>query len=474
MESEQNQQYRSDDGQPGDIEPSEQAMDRSPEPAEVVPGAPVVRSNTPRPLSFNMLLAASGHAPEEQAEPSTTRSTFPSEAPVAPPLPEELESAEKESAAGDVEMTPENVTEPQEFVWLFEYGLEMDSAILNSAERLDGAAFLYGPAVLKGYALMFAEVANADSSSRHLLTTIVPRLDPGVEVWGILYRIPRHVTTHNSGQPSLLDAVHSSGTPRSLFRPAAVVVREIYREREISCGTYMLTDNARRQLRLLTVEQTGYDTPLVQRLASLARKQKFPEKYLNISARTLTTAVPTTTERATDYASTPLPLEQNTDPIPILKEKSASSIAITRAQKLSAATSSRLLIVLAIYLVLILLLVLIFAILQGLGFASGILTPDVVILGVPWLVLFYGLLGSSVSSLVALARSRQVKLPLFAIVLWFARPYLGIVLAALAYLLFNSGLFVIAEAALRHLTLLPLLGALAGFSEGWLFFRRSP
>ena len=39
---------------------------------------------------------------------------------------------------------------PQEFIWLFEYGLEMDPAILNGHELLEGCALLYGPAVLRG------------------------------------------------------------------------------------------------------------------------------------------------------------------------------------------------------------------------------------------------------------------------------------------------------------------------------------
>ena len=49
-----------------------------------------------------------------------------------------------------------------EFIWLFEYGVEMDIAFLNSPERLDGFALLYGPAVLKGYELTF-DVISARS-----------------------------------------------------------------------------------------------------------------------------------------------------------------------------------------------------------------------------------------------------------------------------------------------------------------------
>lgn len=464
MESDQGKEYQAGGEQP-DEQVTERGVNEQEEPVEVVSGVPVVRGNTPRPLSFNSLLAASGRASEEQPEIPTVRPTFPSKAPSAPPLPEELEDSEREeSTTGDVEVATLSEDAPQEFIWLFEYGQEMDSTLLNSPERLDGTAFLYGPAVLKGYTLMFAEAVRANE----LLATIVPSADPDAEVWGVLYRIPRHVTVHNGSQPSLLDTAHSSGAPDGLFRPISVVVREIYRGREITCGTYTLSESTRRQLPLLSLEQVDHSLSLVQHLASLARKQKFPERYLKLS----TTATPVATQRTSPYRAS-LPLEQNTEPIPVLSERDVPSTASATTRKFSATASPRLLSVLAIYLILVLLLVLACAVLQGMGFGSRFLTPGLLILGVPWLVLAYGLLGACTSSLVSLGRSFQVKRPPFVIILWFARPYLGIVLAALVYLLFNSGLFVIAEPTAKHSTLLPLLGALAGLSESWFFLRRT-
>ncbi|HEV2659260.1 MAG TPA: hypothetical protein VGU68_01580, partial [Ktedonobacteraceae bacterium] len=266
-------------------------------------------------------------------------------------------------------------------------------------------------------------------------------------------------------QPSLLDAAHSAGAPDSLFRPLSVGVREMYREREITCGTYALTENARRQFPLLSLSQVDHSLSLVQQLASLARKQKFPEHYLQLSP-----PVPSTVTQPSYQAATSRLVEQNTDPIPAFKGDAAST-AIASARKLSSPTASRLLNALAIYLILLLLLILTFAVLQGMGFIG--LPAGLLVLGVPWLVLVYGLLGACMSSLVSLGRSRQVQRPPFVIILWFARPYLGIVLAALAYLLFNSGLFVVTEIATRHATLLPLLGALAGLCESWFFLRRA-
>jgi hypothetical protein len=89
---------------------------------------------------------------------------FPSKAPSAPPVPEELSDEEEDALAensapiSQIDKASLQAEESQEFDWLFEYGLEMDSTILNSPERLDGAALLYGPAVLKGYRILFGSV----------------------------------------------------------------------------------------------------------------------------------------------------------------------------------------------------------------------------------------------------------------------------------------------------------------------------
>src|SRR5579863_2299003 len=55
-------------------------------------GVPVVRTNTPRPLSFARLSAASEQA--SALESLLNAADFPVEAPAAPPLPEEPEQVE--------------------------------------------------------------------------------------------------------------------------------------------------------------------------------------------------------------------------------------------------------------------------------------------------------------------------------------------------------------------------------------------
>ena len=478
-ENDQDQQYQPEDDQSDEDalspEPatykealsSESATDENGETGEVVPGVSVVRENTPRPHPFEAFLAASGQLSQEQA---TARSAFPGRPPSAPPLPEELEDDEQEQTASttDVSVLSEETISPQEFVWLFEYGLEMESVFLNSPDRLNGAAFLYGPAVLRGYTLMFAQ----ETQTGQFLSTIVPSAQQGAEVWGVLYRVPRRVTTRNDRQPSLLDSVHAAGTSVSLFAPVSVTVRETYHEREISCGTYALTPTARQQLRLLTPAEADSMTRLVRRIASLAKKQKLPSHYLKISFQPPPAAIaPETAQSRKNAVAMPLAREQNTDPLPIVKGKNALPDMAKVVQGPVISPFSRLLVALAIYLVLVLLLVLACAALQGIGFASRFLTTNLQLLGVPWLVLVYGVLGGNVSSIVALGRARRLNLPPFTIILWFVRPFVGGVLALFAYLLLNSGLFTIVDLATTHTTLFPLMGALAGLCEGRLFVR---
>ena len=462
MENDQQQHHQSEGDQSGDEASSpEPEID---EVGEVVPGVSVVRSNTPRPLPFEALLAASGQSAQEQ---SITHTVFPGKAPSAPPVPEELEDDEQEQDISNTEVSvlAESATRLQEFVWLFEYGLEMESALLNSSDRLDGAAFLYGPAVLRGYILMFAQ----DAQTEQFLSTIVPSREHGAEVWGVLYRVPRRVTLRDNRPLSLLDSIHAAGTPSSTFAPVSVIVRETYHEREISCGTYALTATASQQLRLLTPEQADSVTLLVRRIASLARKQRLPSHYLDISSRPASVEMSPESQSQRSDVATPLPLEQNTDPLPILKGKNATSGMEKPIQRPATPSFSRWLVVLAVYLMFVLLLVLSFAVLQGMGFASRFLTANLQLLGVPWMVLVYGVLGGNVSSIVALGRLRRLNPPLFVTLLWFVRPFIGGVLALFAYLLLNSGLFTIINITTSHTTLFSLIGIVAGFCESRLF-----
>jgi hypothetical protein len=434
---------------------------------EVVPGVSVVRGNTPRLYPFEALMAVSGPAAQEQ---TSMRAAFPVQAPSAPPLPEEMEDDEQEQPIAPSEVSG-SVPLPQEFVWLFEYGLEMESAFLNSAERLNGAAFLYGPAVLRGYTLMFAQ----EEHNRQFMSSIVPYAQPGAEVWGVLYRVPRHMTVHNNGQLSVLDRIHGAGAPASLFTPIPVMVRETYHEREIACGTYALTTIALQQMRLLTPEQADPATRLVRRIAALARNQRLPSYYLTIPSQP--TSLATSRERTSEVPigksviAVPRPREQDTDPLPIMKGKDAPSALLHAVQRSANPPFARWLVVLSVYLMVVLLLVLAFAVVQGIGFASRFLTLNLRLLEVPWLVLMYGVLGGTMSCIVALGRARRLKLPLFVIMLWFVRPLVGGVLALFAYLFLNSGLFTIVDLAASHPTLFPLLGALAGLCEGRLFAR---
>ena len=164
--------------------------------------------------------------------------------------------------------------------------------------------------------------------------------------------------------------------------------------------------------------------------------------------------------------------EQNTDPLPTVKEDSCVGDAIGyKSQTLLQTNWS--LVIFSVYLAVLLVIVLAFAVLQGMGFGQDVLTNDFSPLEVPWLVIMYGLLGGCISSLLSLGRLRAPHPPLFVIITWFVRPYIGAVLAIFAYVLLTSGVFLVGQDVEKHLTFFWLVGALAGFSEGWLFFRRS-
>jgi hypothetical protein len=130
------------------------------------------------------------------------------------------------------------------------------------------------------------------------------------------------------------------------------------------------------------------------------------------------------------------------------------------------------LLALSLYLVGLLMAALTLAVVQASGYWSQIFTASFAPLGAPWFVLLYGLLGGSTSCMMALGRSSRPTLPGFVMLTWFARPFLGVVLAALAYLVLSSGLFIVSIIPAQHYAICSLIGASAGFCEGWLFFRR--
>jgi hypothetical protein len=81
--------------------------------------------------------------------------------------------------------------------------------------------------------------------------------------------------------------------------------------------------------------------------------------------------------------------------------------------------------------------------------------------------------GGCVSSMVMLGRQHAINLPSFVLVTWFARPYIGAILAVLVYLLLNSGIFALAAGTRQYDTLFSLVSALVGMCEAWIFYRRA-
>lgn len=308
---------------------------------------------------------------------------------------------------------------------------------------------------------MFAELLTHSGSAR-VIATAVHRPGCTAELWGVLYRVPRRVTQSSAGEPSLLDTIHSATSTQRLFQAVQLVVEDSFRSRSITCGAYLLTPDAQQRVQLQTLEQMGSEALFVRRLIAIARKQKLPDHYLASLAAAQTLAP--------SAQISPRP-ELNTDPLPAMKKvPDSSKEALTSLIALPPARS--LLSAFALYLAMLLLTVLFLALLQALGLAGPLSAPIFSPLGVPWLVLVYGLLGGCVSCLVSLGRARYRDLPAFVTLVWFSRPWIGAVLALFTYLLFNSGFFIFPLLALRHDALFPLIGAIAGLCEGWLFFRR--
>jgi cation transport regulator ChaC len=475
------QHYQADDGSQGPADTF--SHDEKQETEEVFPGVPVVRSNTPRPLSFASMMSSSeqmqGGAQGERPL------SFPEQAPSAPPLPEELNSRENENADNMLTAAPPAASSKpaeglREFVWLFEYGLEMDATVLNSAERLDGLALLYGPALLKGYAIRLG-AQQIHGSSGPTIVALVPSSDPDTEVWGVLYRIPHRLTEQNGEEPSLLDTIHAAIAPQNFFKPVQVMVHEPYRDREVECVTYVATDIAREQLQLVTVEQWSGDTLLVQRLTTIARKQKLPDSYVSLYERELSAhaahlAPPASTHvrpaRDESRVQAVVRPEQDTEPLPAFHGGVLTATQeVSKTSAVVAVDTQRWLIIFATYLALLLLATLTFSVVQSLEFSKSV-TNSITPLGVPWLVVLYGLLGGCISSIVTLSTFRSEYLPLFIIITWFTRPFVGAVLAALAYLLLTSGFFALGDTNEQHMPFFLLVGAIAGFCEGWIFVRR--
>lgn len=278
----------------------------------LAPGVPIVRTSTPRPLPF--LIPTKTELP---LAPSGATTQFPTQAPDAPPLPEDpvpvdetppaqAPAALPHSEAGEVRAEQAAKQVAGEFIWLFEYALDMDPVHLNRPERLHGSAFAYGPALLKGYRLAFE---GLDTPTGRVLASLREADDaPEMEVWGMLYRVPRRFTIGENSAASLLDRIHGSST----FVPLEIQVRDPYRQREIFCTTYIATEQARKQVGELPAEKRQPEPAYCKRLLQIARRQKLPASYLRELEQLIPADLPAATSAPT------VPPELNTEPLPAL------------------------------------------------------------------------------------------------------------------------------------------------------------
>lgn len=443
--------------------------------ASLAPGVPIVRTNTPRPLPFD-LAADKTELPEA---PSVSQAEFPQEAPEAPPVPESspdsIDIKPNQEIPGRSRLTSEGIARPLtgEFLWLFEYALDMDPVRLNRPERLNGSAFAYGPARLRGYRLVFE---GLDVRSGQIQASLRAAPDePEAEVWGVLYRVPRRFTRSEKTEMPLLDRVHSSEG----FTPLEVQVCETYRQREITCITYVASDATRQQVHRLPAASRTPDQGYLKRLLSIARKQKLPANYLRTLEEAINPVLPVPTLPIT-------PPEQNTEPLPAVRTEQAlpeqSAAAAWLPRSISAVSSlwdrsypvylRRWLMVFAIYVSLLLISALALLISRGAGFESEFFRDNFTPPGIPWYVFLCGLVGGCISCIIWLGVPLRSDPPAFVVCTWFVRPFLGAFLGVIAYLALNSGIFLLSSQADSRFSLCFIVCALSGLCEGQILLRK--
>ncbi len=334
----------------------------------VAPGIPIMRGSTPRPLSYASATTAT--ASRQRQEEAVFAANFPAQAPVAPPLPEEPETRQEPVSNGSPAPVSPLVAEQDddsEFVWLFEYGLEMEPAYLNSPERLNGLAIRYGPGKLRGYELHGIELPNG-----RIAPTLVKCANHDNEVWGMLYRVPQRLLGREGAAPSTLDNAH----PAPAFAPVQVRVQETYRKRSIECITYLASEQVTQTFAIFSAEQRRLDSFYAQQLLRIGKQQGLPASYLEeLAAFDVTTANhPSTPEKVQGKPPQWAQGEQDTEPLPALVHGSMRKAVLSDAKPdAQAIQPARWLFALALYLVLLLLATLVLAVMQSLGYWGQIL-----------------------------------------------------------------------------------------------------
>ncbi len=163
--------------------------------------------------------------------------------------------------------------------------------------------------------------------------------------------------------------------------------------------------------------------------------------------------------------------EQHTDALPACEEEVLSSTLVTQ-RATTEAHSQRWLIAFALYLVGLMVILLLLVVVQSVGVTRDTLASGFTLLGVPWLVIVYGLLGGCISCIVSLSNIRVSDFPLFVMITWFTRPFVGSILAIFSYILLTSGIFMLGGVVGQYPGFFWLAGTCAGLCEWQLFCRR--
>jgi hypothetical protein len=171
-------------------------------------------------------------------------------------------------------------------VYLFQYGSNMSSRRLNSAQRLGGAATPIGRARLDGWGIRFDLYSETNKCA---VTDI--RRSHAEHVWGALFCVPRELVIAPSGR-SRMDEIEGAGKgERSNYRRETIYAR---RGRYlVQAETYVGTAPARHRFNRASPVKQRVSKKYFAYLIKGSRENRLPKSYVAYLKRQAGGSTPT-------------------------------------------------------------------------------------------------------------------------------------------------------------------------------------
>jgi Gamma-glutamyl cyclotransferase, AIG2-like len=146
---------------------------------------------------------------------------------------------------------------------------------LNSADRLDGDAEVFGVARLKGWGIRFDLYSGRENHCG--VTDIIPSTRENVE--GILYRVPYRLIVAPRGQQSPMDLFEGAGLGKdSNYKRQKVLVWR--NGKKIEAQTYVGTVAGRKRFLKRSVEDRRVSKAYFRHILAGAKRFRFPATYI--------------------------------------------------------------------------------------------------------------------------------------------------------------------------------------------------